>query len=256
MIIRTLQWNIGGGKVRKTDDNPIDPLSYCIDDLDSFIDLLKKHTPDIITIQESHSNKTDNQANKIADALGYKYFINDVYDSSHLEKGMSLNQAIISVFPIKNSEFELFFNPKFETLGPRGEHWVSHEKGISSCLIEIEKDKVLQIKTSHSFPYRRFHIDPLSKETLQLRNDMVRKIKPSNDLFLYQGDLNLDFESLQEVLPDLLVNGMNEVILEEFTTPKGKKYDHVLYKGIKHVSSKIITDVLSDHYPVISEFEL
>ena len=256
MKISAVQWNIGGGKIRNKNDDPMDPLVYCNDDLNSIIEVLAKCNPDIITIQESHTNETANQAEIIANKLGYEYLANDVYDESHLEEGQGLSQCIISRFPIEKHFFELFYNPKLETTGPEGEHWVSHEKGISSCFIKLDDGKLLNVKTSHSFPYRRFNVEPLSEITLPLRKDMAEKMKPESENYLYQGDLNYNEFSVKDFLPSLINENVHEVILNAPTTPKGRKYDHVIFKGLKHIKSEVFIDVLTDHFPVYSEFKI
>ena len=83
---------------------------------------------------------------------------------------------------------------------------------------------------------------------------MTEKLKPESDLYLYQGDLNFNEFSLKTFLPDLLINDVQEVILSEPTTPKGKKYDHILYRHLKHLKSLVISDTLTDHFPIYSEF--
>ncbi|MDD5146880.1 MAG: endonuclease/exonuclease/phosphatase family protein [Candidatus Pacebacteria bacterium] len=256
MKIKTLQWNIGGAKVRNEDDDPMDPLVYRFDALAKIIDILKEYNPDIITIQESHSDENSSQAEVIAKSLGLDYVADDVYEESHIESEKGLDQAIISRFPIEKHNFTFFYNPKLETLGPKGEHWVSHEKGVTSCLIKLGHDLILNMKTSHSFPYRRFNVEPLSEQMLELRGDMAEKLKPEAVTYLYQGDLNYNEFSLQSLLPELLQNGVQEVILNEPTTPKGRKYDHVVYRGLRHLSSKVVSSVLTDHFPIISEFEI
>jgi hypothetical protein len=256
MILKTIQWNIGGGKARNDGDDPMDPLVYCNDAMNEIIKVLEKYDADIITIQESHSDDKKIQAETIAKNLGLKYFANDVYDKSHIEEGQGLSQAIISCFPMTSHKFELFLNPKFETIGPKGEHWISHDKGVTSGFIEIGSGKKINVKTSHSFPYRRFHINPLDGVTLSLRQDMTKKLKPEAEFFLYQGDLNYNENSVKEFLPNYLQNGACEIILDTPTTPKGRKYDHIMFKNIKHISSQVISDVLTDHFPIYSEFEI
>ncbi|TAK95868.1 endonuclease/exonuclease/phosphatase family protein [Patescibacteria group bacterium] len=256
MKISTIQWNIGGGKIRQPEDNPLDPLVYCNDNLEAIVEVLAKYNPDIITIQEGHTNATTSQAEIIANKVGLKYFVNDVYDQSHLEDGQGLSQCIISRFPLENHSFTLFHNPKFETTGPRGEHWVSHDKGITSCLVKLNDGIVLSVRTSHSFPYRRFKMEPLTELTLPLREDMAKKIKPERGPYLYQGDLNYDDSSVKLFLPNLIGNGVEEVLLDSPTTPKGKKYDHIVYQGLKHLKSEVFADVLTDHFPIYSEFEI
>ncbi|MDD5750427.1 MAG: endonuclease/exonuclease/phosphatase family protein [Candidatus Pacebacteria bacterium] len=254
MRIKTLQWNIGGGKARKPEDDPADALSYRFDVLDEFAGFIARQRPDIITLQETHSDEESSQAQKIAQTMRM-FFINDVYDKSHIEDGKGLGQAIISRFPIRNHTFDFFYNPKAEALGPDGKHWVSHDKGVTACFLTMDNGLILNVKASHSLPFRKFNIDPLSDGIFKLRAGMDEKLRPESDLYLCQADLNYDNSSIADFLPGLLRQGAKEVILSEPTTPEGRRYDHVLYKGLKLVSAKVVSDVLSDHFPIVCEFE-
>lgn len=256
MIIKTLQWNIGGGKTREPGDDYNDDLAYKNDDLGGIIETIRQCNPDIITLQESHSDQAGNQAEKIAKELGLSFWVNDAYAKSHLEEGQRLSQAIIARYPVHDHAFELFLNPELETIGPKGDRWLSHDKGATSCRVELTDVSVLNVKTSHSVPYRKFGVDPFGDVMTSVRNDMMHKLKPESDLYLYQGDLNYDDFSVKKFLPDLFETGVEEVVLRQPTTPKGRKYDHVLYGNIRHITSVVLDEVLTDHFPVFSEFEI
>jgi hypothetical protein len=256
MILRTLQWNIGGGKIRKTEDDPSDPLAYHNNALDTIIDTIKQFNPDIITLQESHSSDRDEQAKDIAGFLKLPFFVNDVYAPSHLENGQNLSQAIISRYPLGQHRFELFLNPHVEIMGPDGKRWISHDKGVTSCIVELPNGALINITTSHSVPYRKFDIDAWGEIFSPIRSDMAQKLSSQSPLYLYQGDLNHDDASVRKFLPTLFENNLEEAILDGPTTPKGRWYDHVLYRGIEHIKSTVVTSVLSDHFPVYSEFEV
>ncbi|MEK7496448.1 MAG: endonuclease/exonuclease/phosphatase family protein [Patescibacteria group bacterium] len=119
MKLKTVQWNIGGGKTRKPSDDPMNVLSYSNEALSDIVIILKKLNPDIITIQESHSDAKVVQSKVIGDALGLSHIANDIYDKSHLEDDQWLSQAIISRFPIESHSFNFFYNPKLEMIGPK-----------------------------------------------------------------------------------------------------------------------------------------
>lgn len=254
-IIKTIQWNIGGGKTRDEDSDPTDQLSYIVDSLDSIVETLAKYEPDVVTLQECHSDEESDQVERIAKGIGLEYYVSDVYDDSHLEKGKKLTQGIISRFSLSDHRFEYFLNPKLETTGPLGEKWLSHDKGVTACMADIG-GRIVNVKTSHSLPFRKFHIDPLSQECAALREDMAQKLSPEQEKFLFQGDLNYDKTSMGDFLSEIFVSGVSEVLLDSATTPKGRRYDHVLYRGLSYRKSFVDMDVLTDHYPVISEFEI
>jgi endonuclease/exonuclease/phosphatase (EEP) superfamily protein YafD len=256
MLLKTLQWNIGGGQIRKPDDDPMASLAYCNEDFDAILKTIKQYDPDIITLQESHTDANGSQAQIISREMGFPYFANDVYAPSHLKDGQGLSQAVICRYPLANHRFESFLNPHFETTGPRGDHWVSHDKGVTICNAALPDGIILNIKTSHSMPYRKYNIDPLGDEFLPVKNDMMQKLQPESDNYLYQGDLNYNDASVKLFLPELFKNNVQEVVLSVPTTPKGRRYDHVLYRGIRHAKSTVIEDVLTDHFPIYSEFEI
>lgn len=254
MIIKTLQWNIGGGKIRSADAPVEGP--YDVDGVAHIVELLKKHNPDIITLQETHADNKIIQAEIIAKEIGLPYSTNDVYDKSHIEDGQGLGQAIISRFPISEHNFKLFFNPHFETLGPSGGTWISHDKGVSRWNVDLGKGKIVEVATLHLIPFRVFGVNPLEEKFENLRNNIADLSSPSSNTFLLQGDFNFDDSSLKSFLPIIFEKGVSEVLLADPTTPKGRKYDHVVYDGLKHIRSEVLSDVLADHFPVLSEFEI
>lgn len=218
--------------------------------------VLEKYDADIVTLQETHADDKIVQAEMIAKDIGLPYSINDIYDKSHIEEEQGLGQAIISRFPIGEHNFKLFFNPRFEVAGPDGGIWVSHDKGITKCLVEIEIGKIIQVATLHLIPFRKFEIGPLEEKFENLRRNIAELSGPSSNTFLLQGDFNFDDSSLKQFLPALFSQGVSEVLLDDPTTPKGRKYDHVVYRGFKHVRSEVISSVLTDHFPIFSEFEI
>lgn len=254
MKLKTLQWNIGGGKIR--DINDVDS-PYQLEGVEYIIQELSKHNPDIITLQETHQSIGYDQTKIIAERLGYRYFINDVYDESHVEKGQELGQAILSKFPIVDHSFSFFENPKLELVTPQGEKWVSHDKGVSRVLVQIDDSVVLEISTLHLVPFRRFGVDALSDDFKRLRENIQSLVLPTHDRYLLQGDFNFDNKSLVGLLGNFFEgNDIKEVEQNKPTTPKNRAYDHVVYKGIKHIASETVDTVLTDHYPIISLFDL
>jgi endonuclease/exonuclease/phosphatase (EEP) superfamily protein YafD len=166
---------------------------------------------------------------------------------------MGLGQAIISKFPISSHHFDFFYNPKFELIDPNGEKWISHNKGITSCEILINDNPIL-VSTLHLIPFRKFGI-PLDDPRIEkVKKSIAKNINVTVEKLLLQGDFNVDNPSLKEFLPEI-TSKTQEVLLDTPTTPKNRRYDHVVYKGLKHLKSEVIT-TLTDHYIVYSEFEL
>jgi endonuclease/exonuclease/phosphatase family metal-dependent hydrolase len=256
MQITTVQWNIGGGKILKPGPAPINALSYTEDGLEHIVEFLKSANADVITLQEIHKNDALDQAEYFAKQLGMKYYVSDFYDDSHIEKGQKLGQAILSKFPISDREFQFYINPNKETASDDGlTIWHSHDKGRTRCSVDLG-NTVLQVATTHLVPFRKFSIEINSEEGRSVLSDIESKLITDVDRQLIQGDFNLDVPLLSAILPKLATNGFEEVRQDEPTTPKGRHYDHIAFRGIRLIQSKVTNSVLTDHYPITTKLEV
>jgi endonuclease/exonuclease/phosphatase family metal-dependent hydrolase len=254
MQLKSIQWNIGGGKIRKTKSVASDPSSYAIEGMDYVIQKIVDANPDIVSLQETHTKGDYSQVELIAKALGYKYWVNDAYADSHVSEGFKLGQGIISRYPISNHSFSLFFNPHFKAKWDDGSIVTSHDKGLTKCTLTME-GRDLCVMTLHAIPFRPFGVNPLSDDAKEVREDMQKKLQNGKPLVLLQGDFNFNEKSLKALLPELLTSGMEEAIQETTTTPKGRFYDHVVYKGFRLLHTGVDKSALTDHYPIESVFE-
>ena len=254
MKLTTIQWNIGGGLIRKADDPAEGP--YGEDGMFYIESLIRTLDPDVITFQETHSDERRSQVKILAEVLGRPYSFNDVYACSHIDPTQQLGQGVISRYPFTEHSFTLLYNPHATVTRPNGELWVSHDKGVSRCDVSLGLSRTLSIATLHALPFRKYGIDPLDACLQPLRDDMCRLATPPKHPYLLQGDFNIDNVSLEHFLPPLFKNGVSEVKLTEPTTPRGRQYDHVLFSSMTHIRSEVLSSALTDHYPVFSEFEI
>jgi len=243
MEIKTIQWNLGGG---------MDAEDLSKNVLQRIIDLLRKENLDIIMFQEAHSDKTSSQAEYISKELGYKYFVNDPYDESHIEKGQMLSQVVISRYPISKHQFTFFNNPKLTAQQPNGDIWITHDRGITTCEIDIGGQN-LTVQTLHVLPFKRFNVNPLNEDSEAIRAEVSRVISKETPL-LVQGDFNMNDVSLKPFLGDIFESNMQEVLNDQPTYMAGYIYDHVLYRGLKEISHVVIKEVPTDHYPLVTSF--
>lgn len=257
MNITTIQWNIGGGKIRTDDSTDPDRVdSYNTDSLDSIIAVLRELQPDIITLQEVHKNDQLSQVAEIAKQLGMQYYADDYYADSHIETGQQLGHAIISRFPISDSQFVYFTNPKFQVTWEDGSVATSHDKGLTSCFVDVDGTK-LAVATTHLLPFRRFNVAVESPEAQTVLRDVQQKLDNGHTPLLLQGDFNLNEPSLARRFTLLMDNGAHEIIQNVPTTPNGHFFDHIFYRGLKLVNSHVVSkDIRSDHFPIVSEFTL
>jgi len=249
-----VQWNIGGGLTRATNsDNTLDE-SYNIDDLGYVIQKLKQLDPDVMTLQEIHGDNNYNQASIIAKALGCEYLTCQMLSPSHLNENYNLGVAIISRFPMQNLCQGLFKNPKLSISRPNGSIWKTHDKGFVSSTISINNIPV-EVFSTQLMPLHRFEQSVDSEVAKVVYRDIDTKLRPREGAYLIGGDFNIDLERIADYFPQISAHG-EEVEQSAPTFANGKRYDHVLFGGIQLISSRVDDDVLTDHYPIISQFEL
>ena len=109
--------------------------------------------------------------------------------------------------------------------------------------------------TLHLLPFRSIGIDFESEVGRAILGSVESAVLPNAPVALVQGDFNIDSEQLAPILPNLLA-GMNEIPLSSPTTPSGKRYDHVLYKGLALKEVQIDPEVKTDHWPVTCVFSV
>lgn len=256
MKLKTATWNIGGGKLLEDNSDPALIASYTKDGLDFVADLLKSEAPDVITLQETQRREGYDQVAIVAKSLGYGYYFHDSTSDSHIDTDCRLGHAVISRYPISQHHFGFFNNPRVQVLWEDGSIATSFDKGFSSCVIELGGKKI-EVVTLHLIPFRRFDIKIDSPQAEQILHDVADKIMLAEGSLLIQGDFNIDDAEVSPHLHSLFDRErLEEVIIDEPTTPKGRSYDHVLYRGLKFESKRIISKVKTDHYPVICEFEI
>lgn len=250
--IKTLQWNIGGAKVMPDGADPLRASSYSEDGLEAVIEILCEQDADVITLQEVHESRELDQAKEIARALEYDC-VSSMWSPSHLEVGCWLGQAVLSKYLITESWTQGIVNPYWQARFENGCVSTSHDKGITSCTVDID-GAALTAQSVHLIPFAAFDKDPL-EDGREILKDVGTKIGDHPGPHVVGGDFNIDSESLQRYFENLLKGGLAEVKQKEATTPKGRKLDHILYSGMTLVKSLVIKEnIRTDHYPVVAIF--
>ncbi len=257
MNLRTITWNIGGGKLLKQGEDPGLMSSYSLDGIDVIAGQIAATNPDIVAIQEAHGNDSDNQIAQIAKELGYEHFFYDAITDSHIDPTYKLGNGLISRFPISNLHTGRFLNPElnFELEGRKA---FTHDKGYGSCAIRIG-DIAIYATSLHLIPFRSVGLDFDSDPAKEILASVSAELKDeqANEYRLIQGDFNINSDTVRDYLKELFdTDKLDEVALNQPTTPKERMYDHVLYRGLRLGSFSVDSDVLTDHFPVICDFEI
>lgn len=250
MKIKTIQWNIGGGLCAGREADPLQDQSYTTDGLDDIILFLQKEKPDIITLQEAHDGTT-NQIKAIAENLALPYFVSDRYGRSHLAEDAWLCQSIISRFPIIKHDFSLLPNPDLTISFGDKSGGKSHNKGITTVICDLN-ERQLTVKTLHLVPFHRTKFPPTDKCFLPLWKALNDDFDDTSEKLLIQGDFNIDQSSLSDFIPQITSNILQEIPQRKATTAKGKRHDHLLYRGLSPLNSQVEKKMATDHYPLVS----
>lgn len=254
MRIKSVTWNIGGGKVLQQGADPLLMGSYSVDGLDEITAWLRKENPDIITLQETQRDDTVDQVVMIATDLGYEYYYHDSTSESHIDIGCKLGHGILSRYPLVTHTTGLFINPKVSVTWEDGSTATSHDKGYTTCTARVG-DKDLAITTLHLVPFKAFKIDPRGEQGTQILDNVAASLVTTTPSWIIQGDFNIDGDTLASYLPTLFAQGVEEVATDQPTTPKGHRCDRALFRRLTLNKSRIDSSVMTDHFPVVAEFE-
>src|ERR1700727_320265 len=137
MELKTLTWNIGGGKPQQDGADSSRIASYAENGLDAIAGLLKSEGPDVIALQETQRKEGYDQAELIASSLGYEHYFHDSTSESHIDADCRLGHCVISKYPISQHRFGLFENPDAQVTWEDGGTATTHDKGFSSCVVSI-----------------------------------------------------------------------------------------------------------------------
>jgi len=256
--MKLLTLNTGGAYIRAQDADPTADESYSHKGLAYVIELIARYAPDIIVLQESHIRGAESQAHAIAQALHMRHVVNEPYDDSRIEEGAQLSLALISKWPLSDIRYELFRNPGFRmTHGAK--EWYCHDKGVLSADVAAPSGAV-RVVTTHLVPFKLFGKPLDGEEVRTVLDDVDAKLcahAQSNNAqrAVVTGDTNLDVDSIAEYLPQIS-SLCPEVVLPAPTTPKGRRYDRVFARGLTVLGQpRVDVDALTDHYPVVVEFD-
>lgn len=243
--MRLLQYNIryavGGGASLHV---PLPGAGYVLGNqstLPEITKFIKSVDPDIVGLIEvdtgSIRSRRVNQAEKIAADLG----MHTSYETKYGVK--SLNKML----PIVRKQGNAFM----AAARVHGEKFHYFDTGIKRLIIELEMDHYAVFLVHLSLKYRHRH--------LQLRRlyDLIKDVKKP---VLVTGDFNT-FWGEDEIYLFLKAAGLTSANAEGLPTypsrsPR-KELDFVLYQDGIEVTNFEVADVrLSDHLPIICDFEL
>lgn len=216
-------------------------------DIDLFADSIKQFAPDVCGLNEVRGagpldGYTD-QTNALGDRLGYnRYFAEAIKVRGENPYG----NAIVSRYPIVTADTVAIPDPEVKRAGGRYE---------SRCVLDVTLDV-----DRHALRVLVCHIGLVDDEAKNAVKTLCDILDKTDTPVVLMGDFNLTpdnpilaplFERLEDT--DAYAETPGEYTFASYD-PK-IKIDYLLFRGLKCRSVETVSEVISDHFPIIAEFE-
>ncbi len=241
--LRIASWNIAGAHKMQS----LERFDYSDEDIDYFADCLRELNPDIICLQESHTNDARSNAADIAGKLGMPFVYNSPNSPSHIDENFQLSNAIVSKVELQHIEDVVYPYPDFDLFFSDGKPAIVHNK-----MIQMYKYEGTTIANTQMLPLAVFGESYAHGEGAKLAESIQQILLDKlHGRFILCGDINFDTphdiypkfyeqKSLTEALPNTITRPNKHMVKQ---TP-----DHILIsKGLEVVNADII-EVQADHY--------
>lgn len=214
--------------------------------LTDLIEIINKENIDVLCLQEVITTERIKYIDQIKESTNLKYSESFELSPCNLVKDTDCGLAILSKYPLSNTQKQIFTNPKLAKTTSSGNTYYTYDKGCLYTTIKLKEEKIT-ILTHHGFPYRRFNSTPEANPNIFLEFDEIVK---NNNIDVITGDFNADnFEELMLYTKENYIRTINNI-----TTVDGKKFDDILIKNDIKYNTEIKKSV-SDHYMVITTIE-
>lgn len=233
--------------------------------LNPALNYIQKEQPDILCLQEVYSSETPIlQPDKMFDSLeqiksvtGYENcFFSPTYTGEYFGVKTSFGNAIISRYPLSDAKY-LFVNAEYNE-NANNENIEVNARVLQTCWVSIE-GKSFSLANYHGYFVPSPEGDDVTVEKMKIVKSRVDELpKP----IIFSGDFNVaDYSKAMRVfdgfLRDLTSENKIKSTLSQFGKVKDVACDHILISdGIEVTSFRVAEDLVSDHKPLIMEFNL
>ena len=217
-------------------------------DINLFVEAIKKHSADICCLNEVRGEGTidgyTDQTNAIGYGLGfYRYFGEAVKIGGTSPYG----NAVVSRFPIKSAE-----TVAIPVSPDKAEDEYHEPRCVIKAVTEIDgKDICFLI----------CHMGLSDKERIEAVKIICRLIDGTDLPIILTGDFNTTpddsvLKPIYERLNDSDEKAENKGIFTYSSYSPEIKIDYIFYRGLECRCSRVITEIYSDHFPVVAEFDI
>ena len=221
--------------------------------VEDLIYILKKYQPDIVGLQEV---QIKNNLQKAFKNIGYT-----IGASSHSFTKFGIEYKILTLYNTKKVKFSKF-------------NYLNLPRNMYEKLLYVLRKSPLPrsftlsffSKAGKEFAHINVHLSPWSTDGAKVKQirklfESTKKIKVP---FVISGDFNFPYGRRRfEFL--LQQYNLNEATKDLFYTQESRilkilpirlKLDYILFKNLKHIQTKRLSKLTSDHYPILSSFYL
>ncbi len=211
-----------------------------------FVRAIKKHGADICCLNEVRGEGpiegyTD-QTNALGDGLGFcRYFGEAIKVGGTSPYG----NAVVSRFPFKSAETVAI------PVSPEKTEDEYHEpRCVIKAVIEIDGRDIC---------FLICHMGLSNKERIEAVKTVCCLIDNTDLPIILTGDFNTTPEDsvlspIYERLHDADKKAENKGVFTYASYSPEIKIDYIFYRGLECIYSKVITEIYSDHFPIIAEF--
>ncbi|MFE9188397.1 endonuclease/exonuclease/phosphatase family protein [Micromonospora sp. NPDC007208] len=240
--LRVATWNIGAGILGEShQENGEEELTY-------HIDLIRRHDPDILCLQEAHDylGAKESQTAEIAREAGYEFTHSVPISPSHLGSDAHLALGILSKYPISDVTYTQFPNPNLSATGPGGNEWVLFDKGYATCAVSVDGEDV-SLVNAHCFPLHYFNASPTEARFEPMWREFSDRLLALRSTRRTVATIDLNHEPIDELLPAVLAPDLYVNAFTAPTIPKGIQQDYVLYDSAFALAAQEVLPTQADH---------
>lgn len=246
--MKVLTWNIGGAHTI----NSSAVFDYGEENLLYFVEAIKSVNPDIVCIQESHTNDNDVLAQRLAKELGLPYVFDAPRSPSRIDEDYQLSNAIISRHPIENTKNILLPSPPFELYFENGK-----KARLFHTYLQTANIQGIMVANTHLQPLHLFGYSYNEDEGKKFANN-IEAVLCSNlrTPLVFAGDFN--DPNLFGNFPVLIRRFKLEAALDKQPTDiKGNKMDYILFSDELVLDrAELVKTRKADHHLGWAEFRI